>query len=424
MLRPLMTVLPLPPSIAPSGAAMDRPAPARSRRPRIVAAAAAVVTVLVGGGLAWAWRGPAPAVALTPQFAAVAQGEFRDELALRGRVEPMRSVQLDATESGRVEAVLARDGEVVEAGAPLYRLDSPEREQLLLQRGAEVAQQMANASAQRSAQATSLAQSRRELAQLASGVEQAQAEWQRQRALADAGFISPAALEQADRARRLATTLLSQAREDQRAEAEIRAQSLAEMDRAVLRLQGGLRLLERAQERLLQRAPIAGQISGFQLQVGASVRAGDRLGRIDDPDGGLRVVADIDEFYLSRLRPGLRADSERGPLELVQTLPQVQDGKVRALLRWRDPAAAAALRPGQALDLKLAFTAPRQAMSLPDGPGVQARLYVRQGDRLFRREVRLGGRAAGRVEVLAGLRPGDQVLISQPPSDADVLALP
>ena len=60
----------------------------------------------------------------------------------------------------------------------------------------------------------------------------------------------------------------------------------------------------------------------------------------------------------------------------------------------------------------------------PEGPGVQARLYVRVGSELQRRSVQLGRRAAGQVEVLAGLQAGDEVLISQPPSDDERLNLP
>ena len=63
-------------------------------------------------------------------------------------------------------------------------------------------------------------------------------------------------------------------------------------------------------------------------------------------------------------------------------------------------------------------------MLLAEGPGVQTQLYVRQGRELQRRTVQLGRRAAGQVEVLAGLQAGDQVLISQPPSNAETLALP
>ena len=64
------------------------------------------------------------------------------------------------------------------------------------------------------------------------------------------------------------------------------------------------------------------------------------------------------------------------------------------------------------------------ALLLPDGPGVQALLYVRDGDQLHRRAVKLGRRAVGQVEVLSGLHAGEEVLISQPPSDAERLRLP
>jgi HlyD family secretion protein len=361
----------------------------------------------------------------SPRLAAVVAGEFRDELALRTRVEPLRSVQLDAVEAGRVEAVFAQDGAWVLADVPLYRLHSSEQEQLLMQRSAEVAQQLANVSIQRSAQAASLAQNRRELAQLQAAQQRADSEHRRLAQLAGAGFIAAAAVEEAQRARQLASELLEQAREDQRIEAGIRERSLEEMARAVEGLQKGLHMLERARDRLLQHAPIAGRLSGFQLQVGTSVRPGDRLGRIDDPTGGIQLASDVDEFYLPRLQLGQKATTSRGVLELVQTLPQVRDGKVRVLLRWTRVAAPPTdLRPGQAIDARLQLSPPARALLLPEGPGVQTHLYVRQGRELRRRTVRLGRRAAGQVEVLAGLRAGDAVLISQPPTDAERLALP
>lgn len=419
MLRGPMDTRPTPTPL-PSGAAMDRPLRRPSRHRRW---ALALLALPLLAGLAWQ-RVPQRQAVVSPQLAAVRAGEFRDELALRARVEPLHSVLLDAAEAGRVEAVLAQDGDTVAAGAPLYRLLSPEQEQLLMQRSAEVAQQAANLSTQRSAQAASLAANRRELAQLQAAEQQAEAELQRQQALADAGFVSSAVLEQAQRQQRLARQLQLQARQDMQQEAEIRAQSVAEMSRALQGLQRGLHLLERARERLLQRAPIAGQLSGFNLQVGTSVRVGDRLGRIDNPDGGMQLAADVDEFYLPRLQAGQTATSSAGPLRLAQTLPQVQGGKVRALLRWAEGAAPATLRAGQAVELRLQLGETRPALLLPDGPGVQAHLYVRVGDELRRRAVQLGRRAAGQVEVLAGLQAGDVVLISQPPSEDERLALP
>ena len=400
---------------------MDRALPARRRRwiiPVGIALAVAAVTAV-----GWQ-RAPRLQVATLPQLAIAHVGEFRDEVALRARAEPLRSVQLDASEAGRVEEVQAHDGDQVVVGAPLFRLQSAEQEQLLMQRGAEVAQQMANLSGARSAQAASLAQSRRELAQLQAQQQQAEADWRRQQRLADDGFVSPAAVEQSRRASDLADRLLRQAEADQSEEAAIRAESLLQMSAAVQGLQRGLQLLERTRDRLLQRAPMTGRLSGFELQVGASVRAGARLGRIDDPDGGVQLVADVDEYWLPRLSAGLAASSSDGDLRLAQTLPQVQGGKVRVLLRWPEGRPPASLQPGQAVDVRLQLSAPSTALLLPEGPGVQSRLYVRDGRTLTRRDVRLGRRAAGLVEVLAGLRAGDEVLISQPPADRDQLALP
>ena len=400
---------------------MDRVLPSRRR----AWLAPAFVAATLAGAALLAWqRAPRLQAVASPRFATVRAGTFRDEVALRARVEPLRSVQLDAAEAGRVEEVLAHDGDRVAAGAPLYRLQSAEQEQLLMQRGSEVAQQMANVSVERTAQAASLAQNRRELAQLQAAQQQAESDWRRQQQLADAGFVAPAAVEQSLRARELADRLLKQAAADQRAEAAIRDQSIGEMARAVQGLQRGLQLLERARDRLLQRATMAGQLSGFELQVGASVRPGDRLGRIDDLAGGVQLVADVDEFWLPRLQPGQAVASDAGELRLAQALPQVQGGKVRVLLRWPEGKSPASLRPGQAVDVRLQLSPPAPGLVLPEGPGVQASLYVLQGNELRRRGVHLGRRASGLVEVLAGLQAGEDVLISQPPVDSERLALP
>jgi HlyD family secretion protein len=409
------------PSAVRSGVAMDRllprPPPWRRQFPR-----AAVAALVISGVALLLWqRAPRLQAVQSPQLARVAAGEFRDELSLRARVEPMRSIQLDAAEAGRVEAVFVHDGDWVEADAPLYRLDSPEQEQLFLQRSAEVAQQMANLSLQRTEQAASLAQNRRELMQLQATQQEAESDYRRLAKFASGGFVSAAALEHAQRQQQLSSQLLQQARHDQRVEAETRRQSLEEMARAVQGLQRGLELLERERDRLQQRAPIAGRLSGFELQVGSSVRPGDHLGRVDDPASGLQLAADVDEFYLPRLQTGETAISSSGTLTVAKTLPQVQGGKVRVLLRWVN--APPDLRPGQAVDLRLQLSLPAPALLLPDGPGVQTQLYVRQGKELQRRIVRLGRHAAGQVEVLSGLRAGEEVLISQPPSDAERFAL-
>lgn len=409
-----------------NGQTMDRQLPPAARWRRWLLRAGLGAAALFGLALLALQALPGtPRLAASAQLAAVRADEFRDELLLRARIEPLQVVQLDAQESGRVEAVLVRDGDQVQAGTLLYRLHSREQEQLLLQRSAEVAQQLANVAVQRSSLASILAANRRERTQLQHALQEADQQLIRQRELAGRGFVSTAALEAAERQQLLAAQLLAQTTEDQQLEAQTRRQSLAEMDRAVAGLQQGLALLQRSREGWSARAPIAGRLSGFALQVGMSLRPGERLGRVEDLTGGLQLVAEADEFYLPRLRAGQAASSSLGPLRLRQVLPQVSGGKVRLALQWTDDPAPRDLHAGQAVDLRLQLSPPSPALLLPDGPGVQSRLYVRAGSELQLRTVQLGRRAAGQVEVLAGLSAGDEVLISAvPPNEPQRVRLP
>ncbi len=88
-------------------------------------------------------------------------------------------------------------------------------------------------------------------------------------------------------------------------------------------------------------------------------------------------------------------------LKLTQTLPQVQEGKVQVLLQWPEGVSPPTESAPSAKHWKHVYNSslPSPALMLPDGPGVQSQLYVREGEQLVRRNVRLGRRAAGRVEV-------------------------
>src|SRR2546421_3801427 len=118
-----------------SGVAMDRRLPNAPRWRRLSFVLLGALALVVPS-LMLLHRPQYLEVVDSPRLSPVVAGEFRDEVVLRARVEPLRSVQLDAVEAGRVEAVFGHEGDWVTAGAPLYRLHSPEQEQLLMQRSA------------------------------------------------------------------------------------------------------------------------------------------------------------------------------------------------------------------------------------------------------------------------------------------------
>jgi HlyD family secretion protein len=406
--------------LAHAGTSMDRVVPGARRTRWRRGAWAGIALAALLSVLAWTWPRGLPVPRDELKLATVAAGTFDDELVVRATAAPAHSVLLDATDGGRVDAVLASDGAPVEAGDLLYRLSNPQREQDVLARSADVAQQLANLSVQRAELAATRAARRRDRASLQFELDKADAETDRTARLAAQGFVASAALEDARRRSALQARLLAQEREDGDAEMATREQSLRELERAVAGLEDGLRLVRAAADGLAARAPVRGRLAGFALQVGATVHPGDHLGRIDEA-GGFKLAASVDEFYRARLRPGLaaRLDGVTPPvaLMLARIDPQISAGHVGIELEFNGPPPAG-LQAGQALDARLVLGAASPALLLADGPfyadsgGTWVYVLAADGASAQRRAVRLGRRAAGQVEVLEGLHEGDRVVVS------------
>jgi len=406
-----------------AGLAMDRVIQGAGRTRRRGWIAATVAVGALAGLLAWAMPRGMPVTRDELKLSTVVAGTFDDELVVRATVAPAHSVLLDAADGGRVDAVPASDGASVRAGDLLYRLSNPQREQEVLARSADVAQQLANLSVQRAELAAARATQRRERANLRFALDKAEADMHRMQELAAAGFQSASALEDATRRHTQQARLLAQEIEDGDAEMKTREQSLHDLERAVAGLEDGLRLVRQAAAGLTARAPVAGRLTGFALQVGASVHPGDHLGRIDEA-GSFKLSAAIDEFYRDRLRVGLparlHATAPGAPhieLSLTRIDPQISNGRVGVELNFAG-VPPAGLQSGQALDVRIVLGASQPALLLDDGlfygDSGGTWVYVQDGQAgaAERRAVRLGRRAAGRIEVLDGLRAGEQVVVS------------
>ena len=352
--------------------------------------------------------------------APVTQGLFLDALVVRSQAAPAGSVLLDATDGGRVEAVMVQDGAALEKDTLLYRLSNPQREQEVLARSSEVAQQLANLSNQRAALASARAAYNRDMSTRKFELSRIEKQRQRNIELAKQGFLSAAALEDIEDSAKQQRVALEQTRQDGLAELQTRELALQEMERAIAGLNKGLAVVRNAADSLAARAPIAGHLTGFKLQVGESVRAGDHLGRIDTP-GAFKLTADIDEFYLARFSVGLPAtvqvQSKTWNLKVTRIMPQLKDGRFNIELGSVDPAPSG-LQAGLSLDCQITLGQSKTSLLLADGAfygdsgGAWVFVLDADGKAAQRRNVRLGRRAAGNIEVLEGLKEGERVITS------------
>lgn len=403
--------------VALSGAGMDRRV-RPARQPWRLGLGLALLLAL-GLLLTRAWPRGVPVARGDVEIATARTGPFRDVVVGRAIVQPLQSVLLDASEEGRVTQVLVKDGERVEAGQLLVVLTSSQRAQELMARSSEAAQQLANLATFRGSLAQAQAWLRREVTQAGFEVERSRRAHERNGRLAATGFLSPAALEESADKLALAERLLAQLQADGREELRTREQSVAAMQRAVADLDRRLAAMRAASDGLSVRAPVAGRLTGLSLQVGESVRSGHRLGRIDSL-GRFKLRMTLDEFHLGRVREGLAGELLHGgrahALRVSRIDPQVKDGRFTLELVFdADPPA---LQVGQGLDLRLTLGDPAPALLLPDAGfyadtgGAWAFVVDTDGRHAHRRPLQLGRRADGLIEVLGGLQPGEQVVVS------------
>lgn len=399
---------------------MDSALPKR-RGKRIAVAAGAAVLLAAFGAALWSLvpRGLQVA-AQDVRIATVEKGVFRDDIVVRASAEPLNSVILDSVESGRVEEVFARDGALVRKGQLLFRLSNPQRNLELLARQAEHAQQISNMSNLRVAQQASQTDHRRRLSDLEFALAQAEKQHDRNLKLAGQGFISSVALEESQDKVEQQRRAAALEREAAATETDVKRDALAQLENAIRELRSGLNLVNATVEALAVRAPADGMLTGFRLQVGETVKTDQHIGRIDDPNR-FKLAAQVDEFYLNRVAVGRAGSVKQGeaayPVGVSTIYPQIREGRftVEMVFTKGQPPV---LSPGQSLDAQITLGEPAGAILLPNGAFVNdsggAWVFVVAGDGVnaARRAVRVGRRSNSQIEIMSGLAPGEQVIVS------------
>src|SRR5690606_30453168 len=116
-------------------------------------------------------------------------------------------------------------------------------------------------------------------------------------------------------------------------------------------------------ENLVIAAPISGQLTLLEANVGESKAPGQRIGQIDEL-GAFKVSAFIDEFYLPRVSLGQIATLELGAaeheLEITKIYPDVRNRQFEVELSFLD-ATPGLLRRGQTVRMRLDIGEPTES---------------------------------------------------------------
>lgn len=372
------------------------------------------VAVLAGIGMGARQASLGPEV----DVVAVARRELVQRVVTSGRVLPEARVQVGALVSGRVSAVSVRQGDRVAKGDVLAQLDDAEARAQVDDKKAAVTQAEARAAQVRHT-TRRLAQ---ESARLA-GVDAAQAErrLERARKLLDVGAGSRSDFLEATDALQLALSRKRSAAVQVDGTGDD-APELMVVAAQVEQARAQLALAEARLREMTLLAPDNGVVLSRAIEPGDVVQPGKPL-FVVAIDGERLIVTQPEERQLGVLKVGLRglasADAfadKTMAVEIVSIAPAVDPlrGTVEVKLRASDPPAE--LRPDMTLSVDVEVSRRAGVLVVPvemlrDASAPEPWVLVVEQGRTVQRKVQLGARGEGAIEVKAGLKAGELLLV-------------
>lgn len=350
----------------------------------------------------------------------VKEGPFREYIPVNGTVLPISSIYLDASVGGRVEEKYVEDGAHLKKGDAIMRLSNTDLELSLVNQETSVLNLLTQAQiAQTNAQQMSI-NNRNQMASVESGLKEAERLYKLNKKLFEEKAIGSQEYEKALNEYTYQKERMELTRQILHQDSISSQQKLDQDKQMYERTQRALSLMRRKVDDLILRAPVDGQLTSFDAEIGQSKNAGERLGQIDVLTG-FKVRADIDEHYISRIYPDLEGEftfvGKTYRLQIRKVYTQVNSGRFQVDMEFINEVPDG-IRRGQTLQIRLALSDETNAVLLAKGGFYQQSggnwvfKLNQDGTRAYRADVQLGRQNPDYYEVLQGLEPGDRVIIS------------
>lgn len=347
-------------------------------------------------------------------------GEFQEFIPVNGIVEPIRTISVSPEVSGRVDTIFIEAGSEVKSGDPILSLENTDLRVQTMSRESEYLQQITELQNYRITIEQARLDQQSNLLTLDYNANRSKREYDWNVQLYEQSAISYEEYLLSKEEYEYYVNRKELLLENYRQDSLQREIDLEQNQETMRRIQLNLEQLRRTLESLVVTAPISGQLTSLDTDIGETVGTGQRIGQIDVLDS-FKVRASIDEYYLSRITLGLEADfdlaGETYSLIITKIYPEVQGGQFEVDLELTGEASPD-IRRGQTVRMRLALGNLSEAVLLARGGFYQATggrwVYVMEptGDVATKRSIELGRQNPLFFEVLSGLEPGEQVITS------------
>lgn len=186
--------------------------------------------------------------------------------------------------------------------------------------------------------------------------------------------------------------------------------------------EGRVKVLEARLADLKLVAPFAGKVGLRRVSIGALVQPGAVITTLDD-DSIIRLKLSVPEGSLSNVKVGqdVEATAAAYPKRVFNGKVSSIDSRVDQITRAAEiradiPNTDGALKPGMFLAYRLVLARRDNSLLVPEeallAEGARQYVFVVADGRALKREVKIGDRNAGEVEVLSGVKADENVVVA------------
>lgn len=350
----------------------------------------------------------------------IKKGPFQEFIPVNGVVLPVTTIYLDALEGGRVEEKYVEDGTMMKKDQPILRLSNTDLELSLVNQETSVFNLLTQMQISRNAAQQNTIGKLTQQTDVDNSLKEAERIYKLDKQLYEKKVIGSQEYKQAEnnynyqlQKKKLADEILKKDSVSTRQETDQAKQSFD-------RTQNALQVMRKKVGDLIVRAPVDGQLTSLDAEIGQSKNKGDRLGQVDVMSG-YKVRVDVDEHYISRVFLGLTGiatvANKDYKLTIKKVFAQIANGRFQVDMEFND-SIPSGIRRGQTVQIRLALSDEMQAILLPRGGFYQQTggnwifKVSENGKTAYKVDIQLGLQSPDYFQVLQGLNPGDKVVTS------------
>ncbi|RYE05631.1 MAG: efflux RND transporter periplasmic adaptor subunit [Sphingobacteriaceae bacterium] len=389
---------------------------------RILTISGIIALVLLIGGSYYATTGKSKLNVDTERLTIteVKNGPFQEFIPVNGVVMPITTIYLDANEGGRVDQKFVEDGTVMKKGDPIMKLANTDLELSLVNQETSVFNLLTQMQISRNAAQQNTISKLNQMADVDNAFKEAERLYLLNKHLYEQKAIglqefrqSSIAYDYQVKRKKLTQQILKQ-------DSVSTKQELDQAKQSYDRTQNALAVMRQKVGDLIVRAPVDGQLTSLDAEIGQNKHQGERLGQIDVLSG-FKVRVDVDEHYISRIFTGLSGDFDFSDktyeLKIKKVFTQVTNGRFQVDMEFVGKVPEG-IRRGQTLQIRLALGDETKALLLAKGGFYQQTggnwifKVSEDGKTAYKVDVQLGRQNPDYYEILQGLKPGDKVVTS------------